>query len=399
VAIQERNRTRIAAVVFAGFCAFLTLFAPQPLLPMLAVALGKPEGAIASYVITPATLAVALAAPFAGVIADHLGRKRVIVWSALLLSVPTVLTASANGMGQLLVWRALQGVFTPGIFAVTIAYINEEWEEGAGSAMAAYVGGTVMGGFTGRVVAALAAAEFSWRWSFVALGVLDALMGVAIWVWLPEGRHFKRAVRTSTARAMSRHLRNPRLAATYAVGFCVLFTLMAAFSYVTFYLAAPPFRLSTQLLGLTFVVYLVGAAVTPVAGRSIDRLGHRFALSMAYCGGIAGICLTLIAWLPAVLLGLALCCTGVFIAHSSASSYIGTVAHEARAAAVGLYVMFYYVGGSAGAALPGYLWHSGGWPGCVALVVAVQALTIVLALVFWRPEPQPAPQPAVAAAD
>jgi predicted MFS family arabinose efflux permease len=30
------STTRTAAVVFAGFCAFVTLFAPQPLLPMLA---------------------------------------------------------------------------------------------------------------------------------------------------------------------------------------------------------------------------------------------------------------------------------------------------------------------------------------------------------------------------
>src|ERR1039458_1229493 len=30
------STTRTAAVVFAGFCAFVTLFAPQPLLPLLA---------------------------------------------------------------------------------------------------------------------------------------------------------------------------------------------------------------------------------------------------------------------------------------------------------------------------------------------------------------------------
>ena len=32
----ESSRRRTAAVVFAGFCAFLTLYAPQPLLPLLA---------------------------------------------------------------------------------------------------------------------------------------------------------------------------------------------------------------------------------------------------------------------------------------------------------------------------------------------------------------------------
>ena len=149
---------------------------------------------------------------------------------------------------------------------------------------------------------------------------------------------------------MLRHLRNPRLLATYAVGFCVLFTLLATFNYINFYLAAPPFRLSTAALGLLFTVYLVGAFVTPFAGRLIDRMGHRLTLVLAFGGGIAGICLTLLPSLPAVVAGLAMCCTGVFIGHSSASSYIGTVAREARASAVGLYVMCYYAGGSAGSA-------------------------------------------------
>ena len=86
--------------------------------------------------------------------------------------------------------------------------------------------------------------------------------------------------------------------------------------------------------------------------------------------------------------GLALCCTGVFIAHASASSYVGTIVHEAHAAAVGLYVTFYYAGGSLGSALPGRFWNRGGWPACVALIAAVQLSTIALAALFWRPGPR-----------
>jgi MFS transporter, YNFM family, putative membrane transport protein len=376
---------RTAAVVFAGFCAFLTLYAPQPLLPALMLVFHSTATAV-SRVITASTVAVAIAAPFAGVVADRFGRKRVIVPAALLLALPTLLAATAGSLGQLMFWRFLQGVFTPGIFAVTIAYINEEWEEGAGSAMAAYVSGTVLGGFSGRMVAALVANYSSWRWAFVVLAVLDIACAIAMAAWMPADAHFSRArKRVSTARAMLRHLRNPRLAATYAVGFCVLFTLVATFTYVNFYLAAPPFSLSTAALGLLFLVYLVGAVVTPMAGRAIDRLGHRFALTLAFTSGAAGIALTLMPRLPVVLAGLALCCTGVFIGQSSASSYIGTVAAEARAAAVGLYVMFYYVGGSAGAELPGHFWSRGGWPGCVALIAGVQLLTIALGAIFWRP--------------
>src|SRR5205807_1489814 len=195
-------------------------------LPMLAKAFDVSPGRI-SLVVTASTLAVALAAPFAGIVADRFGRKRVIVPAAFLLAIPTLLAATATSYGQLLFWRFLQGVFTPGIFAVIIAYINEEWEHGAGAATAAYITGTVLGGFTGRVLAALVASYSGWRWAFVALGTLNILGAFAIRAWLPPGRRFKSGHRDARFHdAMLRHLRDPRLVATYTVGFCVMFTLL-----------------------------------------------------------------------------------------------------------------------------------------------------------------------------
>jgi len=387
------SRRRTAAIALAGFCAFVTLYAPQPLLPILAAEFRTSVGGI-SLLLTASTLGVALAAALAGILADHIGRKRVIVPAALLLAAPSLLLAQSTSLHGLILWRFWQGVFTPGIAVVVPAYINEEWEHGVGSAMGAYVSGTVVGGFSGRIIAGFLASRFSWRASFLALGILCAVGAILVWVWLPADRRFARASSTAaTVRAMGRHLQNPRLIATYAVGFCVLFSMLATFTYVNFYLAAPPYLLSPAQLGLLFVVYLAGAIVTPFAGRWIDRAGHRVTLIVAYAGAIAGILLTLLPSIPVIMIGLALCCMAVFTAQACSNSYIGTVASEARAAAVGLYVLFYYIGGSAGAAIPGYFWSTGGWPACVALIAGVQVLTITLASWFWKPASRGAPVP------
>ncbi|PWU03975.1 MAG: MFS transporter [Terriglobia bacterium] len=378
-------RRRTIAAALAGFCAFLSFYAPQPLLPLLAAEFRTSVAAI-SLVITASTLAVAGVAPLAGMLADRWGRKHVIVPSALLLAIPSALAASSHTVGQLIFWRFLVGVFTPGVSVVISAYINEEWQEGVGSALGAYVAGTVLGGFSGRFLAGLIAGRFSWRTALLSLAILNAAGGLGVWLWLPQGRRFRRELSgAATLQAMGRHLKNPRLAATYSVGFCVLFSMLATFTYVNFYLAAPPFGLSTAALGTLFVVYLAGAAATLVAGRWIDRRGHRFVLVIAFSGSIAGILLTLVPSLPLILVGLALCCTGVFAAQSASTGYIGIVAKDARAAAVGLYVMFYYIGGSFGAAVPGRFWVQGGWPACVALIAGVQVLIIVLAALFWQP--------------
>ncbi len=370
--------------MLAGFCAFLDLYATQPLLPLLSQLFAATEFAV-SLTVTAATFGVALAAPVAGTISDRYGRKNTIVAAAALLSLFTLLAASSTGLNTLIFWRFLQGVATPGIFAVTLAYIHDEWHgTESARATAAYVTGTVIGGFCGRLIAGFVATHLNWHWVFIALGLLNAAGAVAMWQWLPRERH-AHAGRLPGWGAIAEHLRNPQLLATYAVGFCVLFSMTSAFTYITFYLAAAPFHLLPASLGSLFFVYLIGAVITPASGRWIDRFGQRVSLATAVAAGTGGVLLTLVPHLAVVIAGLAILCTGVFIAQTSATSYIGVATGRNRALAVGLYVTFYYIGGSAGAAVPGFFWRAGGWTACVVLIAAVQVLTVGMALVLWSP--------------
>jgi MFS transporter, YNFM family, putative membrane transport protein len=379
------SRPRTLPIVLAGFTAFLDLYATQPLLPLLMRVFGATHVAV-SLTVTASTMAVALGAPVVGRLADLVGRKRVIVGSALGLAVATALAATSTSLAQLIGWRFVQGLFTPGVFAITIAYIHEEWPSShAGRATSAYVSGTVVGGFCGRAVTGLVAGAAGWPTAFVTLAVLNFGAAAAVAVWLPR----ERAAGTPSGRGSHGHrlmrlVQNRQLVATDAVGFCVLFTQVAMFTYVTFHLGAPPYGLGTAALGWLFVVYLIGAAATPLAGRWIDERGHRACLGLGMGLGTAGALLTLVSWLRAVVAGLALTATGVFVSQATASSYIGAVTAQDRGLAVGLYALFYYAGGSLGAVLPGLFWDAGGWSACVALVVAVQIATITLALMFWR---------------
>jgi YNFM family putative membrane transporter len=372
--------------VVAGFCSFLQMYSTQPLLPMLTGIFHASKMAV-SLTVTLAGLGVAVAAPIAGILADKIGRKRVMVWSAFLLGACSLAAATSPGLSMLLFWRFCQGLCTPGVFSVTIAYINDEWASGgAGAVLSSYVSGTVLGGFSCRFISGLVAAHFGWRWVFIVLGVLTLAGGVAIAKLLEPERHIPHASSSLRAwfAAAHTHLRNHRLLATYCIGFCVLFSLLATFTYVTFYLAAPPFNLQPAALGSIFFVYLVGAAVNPLAGRAIDRIGQRKVLAWGIGAGIAGIAFTLAHSLWMVGLGLTLCSSGVFAATTAANNFVGVAAEHDRALAVGLYTAFYYVGGGLGAAIPAYFWDLGGWPACVAFIASVQVVTVMIALTFWR---------------
>jgi predicted MFS family arabinose efflux permease len=381
--------------MLAGFAAFVDLYATQPLLPLLTRTFDASHFAV-SLTVTAPTLAVAAAAPAIGRLADRIGLRKVIVGSAFALAITTVLAASSRSLVQLVGWRFVQGLMTPGVFAIAMAYIHSEWPPNRiGRGTTAYVSGTVLGGFTGRALAGITAADGSWRTAFVALSLLNLAVAAALWWWLPPERHTAGGNR-SLQGAPSAHLRNPQLVATYAVGFCVLCVQVAMFTYVPFHLEAPPFELSTWALGWLFAVYLVGAVVTPVAGRWIDQYGQRAGLASAVALGVIGALLTLTRSLAVIVAGLAIFATAVFIAQSSATSHVGAHARQDRGLAIGLYSTFYYLGGSVGGMIPALAWNRAGWTGCVLLIVVVQLTTLGVALTTWsqtrgsHAEPTPA---------
>ena len=387
---MRRTHPPVFPVVLAGFTAFLDLYATQPLLPLLMRVFGASHFEV-SLTITAATVAVAIAAPIVGRVADLAGRKRVIVGSAYILAAATLLCATSSGLNQFIFWRFVQGLVTPGIFAITIAYIHEEYPVWyAGRATAAYVSGTVTGGFCGRVMVGLLAETTGWRPAFFLLGLVNVAAALAIWRLLPGESRATAAEHAPLStgghsRSAVRLLSDGRLFATNVVGFCVLFTLVAMFTYVTFHLEAPPYSLSTAALGYLFVVYLFGAAVTPLAGRSVDLYGHRTGLAIGAAVGVVGAALTLASPLLLIAFGLALVGSGAFIAQATASSYIGVATTRDRGLAVGLYSSAYYLGGTLGGSLPSLFWESGGWTACVLVVIAAQVVMLATALGFWRP--------------
>src|ERR1019366_1549814 len=109
---------------------------------------------------------VALMAPIVGLMAESIGRKKVIVPSLYALTVPTLLAATSQSLHALIFWRFMQGLFVPGMIVAMMAYINEEFASSCvGGTMPAYITGTVLGGFLGRSISGLVAHHVDWRGS------------------------------------------------------------------------------------------------------------------------------------------------------------------------------------------------------------------------------------------
>lgn len=378
--------SQVWAVGLTGFCSFLDVYVTQPILPYLGHFFHASPAAV-GLTISAVTLAMAIAAPLIGILADRMGRKRLIVTSLLLLVIPTFLAAQAPGLAALVHWRFVQGLLVPGVFVVTMAYVTEEWADGrtVAFAMAIYIAGTVLGGVCGRFLTAVITAAWGWRTAFEVLAGLTILLGLAVGRLLPPSLRFERQEGMQAAvRAAAGHLRNRQLLATFVIGFNLLFMLVAMFTYVSFHLAAAPFRLGAAALGFVYFAYLPSLAIIPSAGNWTGRVGQRRALVLALLATGGGALLTLWPALAPILIGLAIGSGGLFIAQTAATSYLGIEAETARSSAVGLYSALYYVGGSLGGVLPGLFWHWLHWNGCIALVLIADTIAIVLGLRGWR---------------
>ena len=384
------------AVTLCGVCAFLELYCTQPLLPLL-TRLFHASKTGAGMTVSAATLGVALSAPFFGAFSERLPRKKVIVGSLVGIALPTLLAATSTSLGQLIFWRFLQGITVPGIIALVITYIGEEWpQQKVALIMSFYVSGTALGGFIGRLSSGYLAEWFGWRISFLALGTAALAGAGAVAAWLPRGsRRSTQLPPQSSARfafpdaTLLRKFKalfwRRRLVATFAVGFNVLFSLVGVFTWITFHLAAAPFSLSTAALSSLFFVYLIGLVVTPAAGFLITRVGLRAGISGAILCSMTGVLLTLAPSLPVIIVGLTLVSSGVFISQTASQSHLRVAAPpEARVTAAGLYLTCYYIGGTAAGVVPGAFWALGKWPACVAFIVAMQAVALTVALLGWR---------------
>ncbi len=378
--------SRKIAVAIAGFCAFLNLYSPQALLPALAREFGVGAAEI-SAIMTASALAIALTAPFTGAIADVLGRKRVITAAMLAVVVPMAGAALAQDVQALIAWRFVQGLLLPPVFAVTIAYIGDEWPPAQVAGVAGlYIAGSSIGGFCGRFIPGVLGDLVGWRGAFLALAGLSFMGAIMVALMLPREKGFVRSDDLgASARQMLRHLKNPQLLATYAIGFGVLFNFIAVFTYVSFHLAAPPYLFSSTLLGAIFVTYLVGTVVSPMTGWAIAGLGRRRFILAVIAAWACGAVLLLAPPVSAIIAGLVLCAACGMLCQTISTGYVTAIAKDGRSSAVGLYVTSFYIGGSMGAFLPGLAWNSGGWPACIAMVVAMLAgMALIATLAYGR---------------
>jgi DHA2 family multidrug resistance protein len=151
------------------------------------VALPEMQGALsatqdqAAWILTSYIVAAAILTPITGWLAGALGRRRLLLIAVGGFTVASVLCGIATGLGEMVLFRVLQGVFGASLVPISQSLLLDVYpKENHGAAMALWGVGIMVGPILGPPLGGWLTEDFSWRWVFlinVPVGVL-ALLGI-----------------------------------------------------------------------------------------------------------------------------------------------------------------------------------------------------------------------------
>ncbi len=372
-------------MLFIGTVTVISdIYVAQPILPVLKREFSV-SPTVASLAVSLNIFALAIALLVHGPLSDYKGRKTVMVGSSILIALPTFLITLSEDFSYFLIMRVLQGIFAAGIAAIAIAYITEEFAPSIkGKAIGIYVGAMITAGLFGRVIGGILTALTDWRTMFAVFGMLNLLGGVLFWRYLPTSRRFvANTDMLASLKGMGQHFRNRYLIGAFIIAFCIFFTYTGSFTFMTFYLSLPPFNLTTFQISLVFLVYVSGM-VSPFAGALSLHYGRQGIIYVGLTTAALGLLVSLWGSLFSSVAGLFLLCLGLFITQPAASALVGDRAGGNYGSASSLYLFFYYLGGSVGAAAPGPIWDKWGWNGVVTLCLGVLTVALIALSTFCK---------------
>jgi YNFM family putative membrane transporter len=265
---------RQLVIVLLAFLTVVDLFATQAILPSLALHYAVTPAAM-GLAVNASTLGMAIAGLLVALLSPRLDRRRGVALSLLVLSVPTALLAVAPGLLPFAVLRVMQGLCMATAFSLTLAHLGETSDpRHTAGAFAAYITGNVASNLVGRLMSAALAEHWGLATNFLAFALCNLAGAALAYAWMTDGsKRTAGALPPVSWSMLASPLRQARLLAVFAIGFCILFAFIGTFTFVNFVLVRPPLSLDSMQVGFVYAVFVPSIVTTPLAGQAVFRFG------------------------------------------------------------------------------------------------------------------------------
>jgi DHA1 family multidrug resistance protein-like MFS transporter len=275
-------RRNLAALWFAEFTAIFGFAFAFPFLPIFLKELGvNNPGSLAvwtGWAAGASGIALAIASPIWGVVADRFGRKSMLIRAMIGGAVSVGLLSLSQRPEHVVVLRLLQGAFSGTVAAATALVASGTPRNRVGWAMGILTSSIAVGGAVGPVAGGLLATFFGLRWIFVIGAVLLLVSAIPVWFFVQEAP----VVRQETVpRPVLETLRLSAPGTLAALSVLLTAQAVMQMSYAAFQpllvlqLLARGGGAAAGLTGLTFGLSGIASALAAVAyTRAVRRVGY-----------------------------------------------------------------------------------------------------------------------------
>ncbi|MVN77949.1 MFS transporter [Hymenobacter sp. HMF4947] len=325
------------------------------------------------------TLGMLLVVP----LGDKLERKRLMLWMLLGAAGCLAAAALAPTFGLLAAASVLIGICSavPQLLLPMAAHLAPEADRGR--IVGRVMSGLLIGILLSRTVSGYVGAHLGWRMVFEgAAGLMIALAALLAWR-LPTDQPAFQGTYASLMQSLftlTRELaplrRSALVGASIFAAFSVFWTTLA------FYLESPAYHYGSDVAGFFGLVGAVGALAAPLAGKTADTRGPRYAITLGIIMALGAYMVLGLSggYLVGLVAGVILLDVGVQAAHISNQTLVFSLRPEARSRLNTVYMTGYFTGGSIGSVVGGLAWMHYGWPG----VCTIGGVFVALALVLHR---------------
>jgi YNFM family putative membrane transporter len=355
-----------------------TLYAVQPIQPLFEkeFSLSRFEAVIFTTVIM---LPLGFAPIFYGYILETFSSKLFLRNAVLILGILELCFALSDTYPVLLAIRALQGLLIPAVLTSLMSYISFITpKDRVQQAIGYYIGATILGGFVGRLLSGLLSDYFGWRLFFVLLGIALIVM---FWCLSFLSEEVKvDFVKPKLSQIMD-VLKNKTFFNIYMMMFFIFFVFQALLNFIPFQLKTFSSTMGYGKVGMMYAGYIIGFIIS-IRILWMIRLfkSESKTIIVGIITYVIGLQIFHINNYMVMFGGMFVFCAGFFIIHSVASGLISKLAHEKRAISNGLYLSFYYAGGTVGTFAPGVFYHYLGWHIFLGLLTFIVLGTLLFAL-------------------
>ena len=155
------------------------------------VALPHIQGSISAsvdqitWVLTSYLIATAVMTPMAGWLSARIGRKRLLLISVGGFTVASMLCGAAGNLGEIVVFRMLQGVFAASLMPLSQAMVLDLWPPNqVGQVMSVWGMAMILGPIIGPTLGGWLTDDFTWRWVFYINLPVGGLTLAGLWLFM-----------------------------------------------------------------------------------------------------------------------------------------------------------------------------------------------------------------------